>query len=286
MAFRKRYTKRVYKGSRTLKKRNIFKNTSSKSQAKQIYKLNKKVNYIQKTTAPEIQQLQDNLRVVSFTDGNSRPILHYNDSMTLYKDFLLNNQRTRYIDMCGDMLRVRYLYLYGLFGVYADTSLEGDWASQPLIREHTKQPFTAYLRLIVCKLKKSVQSVPLKITQDPDELIATGSNYWGIKPINGPLITNLGSQLTVLKDKVIKVNNTNPMKLFKIKLSPKQLGYTYRKPPTGSAGATVGENEIVIYYEYVCPNVLQHVDTGGNKINVGPNARFTLNVNYGYIDQN
>ena len=59
MVYKKRYykKKRYYSKKRTLKKSTIFGKKSAKSQAKQIYALNKKVNAIQKYTKPEIQTL-------------------------------------------------------------------------------------------------------------------------------------------------------------------------------------------------------------------------------------
>lgn len=283
--YKPRYAKKKYY-KKTLSKSNIFKNKSAKSQAGQIYSINKRIKYIQKVTAPEIQRIQDNLINRDFTDVNHYPITHYNSAISIYKDYLLNAERDRHINMEGNILRARYLQLYGFFGCYSDQSLTGDWVPNPNYQLTARQPFTAYLRIIVCKLKKSCQAVPQAITQAPDEVIPENASYWDVKPISGPLITDLTSQLVVLKDKIIKVNPNNPMRMYKMRFTPKQLGYTYRRPPEGAQPTTVGSNELIIYYQYVCPNVLQYMNQEQQLVRVGPVCRFTMNINYGYVDQN
>lgn len=292
MAFRKKYTKRVYKGTRTLKKSNIFRHKSSSSQAKQIYKLNKKVNYIQKATAPEISRFQGNVFNERLVDtSTSEAITNKNGVIPLYKDLLFDNQNVNHITLKGEMLRVRYMYLYGLFETTGSSMLGEEIlpGTQRTTMQYMSVPWTAYLRIIVCRLKKSTQTVPTKITQAPDQSYSGSNNRnrYDVKPIIGPLVENISSQLSVIKDKVIKINNNNPSKMYKIKLSPKQLGYIYRKPPEGSVSETVGQNEILIYYQYVCPHLLRYVnmDTSIDK-NLSPTCQFTMNINYGYIDQN
>ena len=242
--------RKVYKRKRgvkkTLTKRNIFGHKSAKSQAKQIYRLNKKINYIQKTTAPEICRYQNEVFLENMTDYNNA-LVHKNGVKSLFKDVMLNTSLDRHIEMNGDMLRMRYLELYGYFGTTnahdITTDMWGGSTPTPVYVTDT-HPWTAYLRIIVCKLKKSVQSVPLKITQEPDHNYGTGNiNNYDVKPIIGPLINDLSSQLTVIKDKVIKIDNRNPNKLYKIKLYPKRLGYIYRNPPAGSNASTVGQND-------------------------------------------
>lgn len=291
MAFRRKYTKRVYKGSRILKKRNIFKNTSSKSQAKQIYKLNKKVNYIQKTTAPEIQKFQANVFNVPLMAGIDDAITNKNGVLPIFKDLLLNNTNPNFITIKGEMLRSRYMYLYGLFQATSINDLTADYLaglahSDPVYRS-IYVPWTAYLRIIVCRLKKSTQLIPTKITQAPDQNYNDNGVNYDVKPIIGPLIENVSSQLSIIKDKVIKIDNTKPQKMYKIKLNPKQLGYIYRKAPEGSVSGTAGQNEIIVYYQYVCPKLLQYVNTGLTlDKKMSPLCHFTMNINYGYIDQN
>lgn len=280
---RKKYTRKYTK---TLKKSNIFKNKSAKSQAKQIYKLNKKVNHIQKLTAPEIQRLQDNIYNINFVDGGGNILVHSNDAVPLFKNYLLDTTKTKHIDLKGCMLRFRYLEIYGLFGCFNDTSLEGDWTISTSKRLIERQPFTAYMRIIIARVKNSTQLVPPKITQAPDQTF-NNVNIYDIKPIYGPLIDDVTSNLEIIKNKVIKVNTSNPMKAYKIRLSPKKLGYIYRESADGITLDSVGKNEIVIYTQYVCPNVLRFESPQTQTYkNVGPVCRLTMNYNFGYIDQN
>lgn len=284
MAFKKKYFKKWYKKGYPLKKSNIFSKKSAKSQAKQIYALNKKVNKIQKLNAPEIQTVQDNIYDENFT-YQLQPITNKDNATVLYKDFLLNTNKACHIDMKGDMLRPRYLNLYGMFGVINDSSLEGDWTVAQTKRLLERQPFTAYLRIIVCRLKSSTQYIPGKITQAPDQNFSA-DNVYDIKPIYGPLVSDVTANLDIIKNKVIKVNVNNPMKLYKIKISAKKLGYIYRKSTTGMLLDTVGQNEIAIYYQYVCPNVLRYYNTStSTDYKVGPICRFTMSYNFGYIDE-
>ena len=183
MGYNKRYRRyRRYKKNYTLKKSNIFRKKSAKSQAKQIYSLNRKINKIEKLTAPEIQIIQDNIYDTIFL-SNDQPITNKNDALVLYKDFLLNTTKECHIDMNNDIIRPRFLTLYGMFGVMNDSSLEGDWNIAQTKKLLERQPFSAYLRIIVCRLKSSTQMIPGKITQAPDQQF-TFSNLYDIITIS------------------------------------------------------------------------------------------------------
>lgn len=279
--------KKYYKNRKfKFTKSKLYKYRSSKNQANQIYKLNKKVNLIEKKTAPEIQRIQDNIYDTVFVTNNE-PMTNYDNAKSMYKDFLINNTKASFIAMKGDILRPRFLNLYGYFGTVLNPEISGQWATENSKTASDKQLFAAYMRIIVCKLKKSTQLVPSKITQGPDQVISN-SNFYDVKPIYGPLKDNITSNMTVIKNKVIKITNSNPSKLYKIRLSAKKLGYIYRKSADGVAGGayTSGENEIVVYIQYVCPNLLRYQNTGGVNVNVGPSVRFTMSYDFGCVDQN
>lgn len=277
---KKSYYKKKYK--KTLKKSNIFGNKSAKGQAKQIYALSKKIRRIQKETSPELQILQNNILHWEFKTGD-QPYNSYANSLVIYRDQLLNSTRDHYIEMKGSILRPRFLNLYGLFGIYNDTTICGDWNISSGKTLEERQPMTAYMRIVVCRIKKGGDKLPLRVTQDTETDYTSQPMFTDVKPICGPLIHDLTSQLTVLKDKVIKVNTNNPMKMWKIRLSARKLGYIYRKAAHSQA---VGENEIAIYYHYICPNMLRYYDTTTQSSYViGPHARFTMNYNFGYVDE-
>lgn len=278
---KKYYKKKYYK--KTLSKGNIYGKKSAKSQAKQIYALNKKINRIYKETAPEVQICSDNVYAATFTDSQTGDALQQvNFHHQLFENFVLNPSKQYHVDLQGDIMRLRFLNLYGYFGVVNDSSLDGDWAFNTSKRLIEHQPFTAYMRIIVCRMKKGGGRLPGRITQDPN--YTQTDTFYDIKPIYGPLIEGVTSQLDIIKNKVIKVNVNNPFKAFKIHLSAKKLGYVYKKPVGAQAD---GENELAIYYQFLCPYRLKYYNTGtGATCYVGPHCRFTMNYTLGYVDQN
>ena len=58
MAYGRRYRKRYYRRRRTLSNYNIAVKTSAKAQARQIYAMKRRINYIQRLTKPEIRVKQ------------------------------------------------------------------------------------------------------------------------------------------------------------------------------------------------------------------------------------
>lgn len=68
----RRYAKRYYKKKSTFSKYNTYKNRSAKSQAYQIYQLNKKVNRIEAKTRPEFKtgRKDEFLTLNSYFTGN------------------------------------------------------------------------------------------------------------------------------------------------------------------------------------------------------------------------
>lgn len=271
----KKYYKKSYK--KTLKKGNIFRNKSAKGQAKQIYALNKKINYIQKTTKPEMCISNNNIFYKRFVDNDSHPSSEVSERCFIYKDNVLPH-----ITLNGDMLRPKFLKLFGMFGIYNDTTIEGDWATASNRKIIERQPMSAYIRIIVCRLKQSgVQNPPGMITQlNPND--ANNSTMRDLYPINGPLIEDVTSALDILKSKVIKVDNNKNVRSWSIKLNSKKLGYIYKKPFQGSVNP-LGQNELVVYYHFVQPATLRYMNQSTN-ISIGPQCFFTMNYNIGYYD--
>lgn len=289
-------SKKNYKKRGKLTKGKIFGNKSAKSQAKQIYALNKKVNYIQKTTKPELKIHTRNLYYKRFIDTNSRPVITDNSRTFLYSGHALNSEvegvpdedaGTGCIKMHGELMRIKHIKFFGQFGVYNDSTLCGDWALSPSKQLIERQPFTAYIRIVVCRLKKGGGRTPDTIMQqNPHEGDLSGTAYDCSYPVLGPLVQNITSQYDVLKSKVVKVDVTKPMKLFKFKLSTKKLGYTYRRPVDETNVNAAGQNEIAIYYQYVCPSLLRYITSGTDYVNIGPQVLFSMNYSIAYVDQN
>lgn len=288
MAYNYRYRKFPRKYKKTLKKSNIFSRRSPKAQAKQIYSLNKKVNYIQRTTKPELQVKNGNIMYQRFLN-NGQPEIFHHQRWFLYEDVIMNanTPATSRINLQGSMMRVKSIKLFGQFGVYNDTSLSGPWAVQTSKNLIENDPSTAYLRIVVCRMKKGGGKTPTDIFyENPNENALGGTAYDCSYVINGPLQKGVSAQLDIIKDKKIKVDISHPYKLYSMKLSAKKLGYIYRKPVDTSPAATSGENELIIYTYYCCPALLNYQSPQGVTTSVGPQCYATMNYNICYTDQN
>ena len=275
-----RFRKKGYKKN-VLRKGNIFKNKSSRSQARQIYALNKKVNYIQKTTKPEMCLSNSSIVYHRFTSSNM-PVNEYHDKFYLYRDNILPN-----ITINGDMFRVKFIKLFGMFGIYNDTTLEGEWSVSTSKNLVERQPMSAYIRIVVCRLKQAgmsysdvIQRITTPNPRSDDNDLSTMRDLY---PINGPLIEDITSNYKILKNKVIKVSNNNAIKSWSIKLSSKQLGWYYKKSVSGPT--TFGQNEIIVYWQYVQPATLRYENpTSQISRSIGPQGFFTCNHNNQYYN--
>ena len=274
MPYKKSYSKRrYYKNKRTLKKSNIFKYKSSKSQAKQIYALNKKVNYIKKHMTPETKTHEQLLFRRIFTANgtlDSDSLRSYDDKVILYKERLFKNfDGTDGYALQGNILRP---YNFTITGVFSNKcySYVQDYN---LTSVSQSVPMTGYLKIIVCRLLKGdMGSLPAKLTKpwDPEGTDA------GL--VNGPLVDRISGSLKIVKTKLIKVNEKNPAKCFKITI--KNPG-TYKK--TLSTAATYNMNEYVIYYQYFCPDLLTSND-GAVVHNLAPIHALTCSVKFAFVD--
>lgn len=286
----RKYRRFPRKYKKTLKKSNIFSKKSAKSQAKQIYALNKKVNYIQKTTKPELQIRNYNIWYKRFLDANSRPKLFESARLFFYEERAMSENTPLYnrIVLQGSMMRVKFIKFFGQFGVYNDTSISGQWnqAADKTLSEN--DPSTAYLRIIVCRMKKGGGRTPEDILyENPNEGVAGETAYDCSYVINGPLQRDVSGQLDIIKDKKVAVNISHPLRQFTFKLNAKKLGYIYRKHAESSPEVASGENELLIFYYFCCPALLKYTNVGtGTTIPIGPQCYFSLNYNIGYIDQN
>ena len=248
--------KRFYK--KTLRKSNIFSKRSSRSQARQIYALNKKVNYIQRTQKPELQTRDYNIWYKRFLDDNNQPKSLEVGRSFFYESVALNpaTPEPNRIILNGNLMRVKFIKFFGQFGIYNDTSLEGDWAVAPTKRLFENDPSTAYLRIVVCRMKKGGGRTPHDIyNENPNENAIGATAYDASYSMIGPLVKDITSQFDVIKSKVIKVDVSKPFKMFSFKLNAKKLGYVYRRPVDVNAS---GQNELLIYYCYTCPALLNY----------------------------
>lgn len=277
MPYKKYYRKR-YRNK--LSKRNIFSKKSAKNQAKQIYYLNKKINYIRKTTAPETQTFTTNI-VNWVNDVNPNIVSEYNQRIALYEEKLINTDLlTDRIDMKGDLLRVKNITFYGSFTLSPNRTVNYDdvGISQNI---SLTSPQTVYMRILICKLVQGGGRVPARITQD-GPAIGTSGAYKDITPIFGPLVSGLGGQMTVIKQKIIKVNNNNPFKSFKFTLKNKSVG-NFKKLENWPTA--FGMNELLIYVQYLNPASIQKVVGGGTTSIISPGCVFSMNCKISYVDE-
>lgn len=277
--YNKKYNKKV------LKKNNIFGRTKPKQQARQIYALKKRINYYSKLNKPEIKTHSAKL----FNWLINMP-LAYNEShgVTAFyeRSFIANTHNedpdNAYV-MKGDLIRVQNINIYGQFGFGPNVVpyIEDDEHS---LNYSAFNDLTAYVRIIVARLPYGGGRDPIRITQDGPQIGESGA-YTDLTPINGPLRSGIGKQMKIIYQRVIKIDVKNKCKMYKISLSNKQIG-NYKK--LSNWPDSYGMNELLIYYQYVAPSVLQHrYNSGGQVVEdlVSPNVFFTMNYKVAYIDE-
>ena len=268
---RKNYKKK------SLSKSNIFGKKSAKNQAKQIYALNKKVNYIQKTTSPETKTYSQVLTYFDTYDAaHSTLLTEYHRRYNLYADRILNTGMSKYLKIDGDLLRVKNIYLYGYFGLkdYGEKVVEG--AVLP-------PPKDAYLKITVCRVIKSGTNYPDRLYPPLENLGNSVAYSEGIpiSQINGPMIDGTTAQLQVLKKKVIKVSPAKTSRMFKIKLfNSKKCNLNYRIAQFGA----FNQGEIMIYMDYISPVTLYNTTDPQVPVAISPRCVCQINYKLVYSD--
>lgn len=280
MAFKKFYKKYkknggYYKYRSKLSKSNIFGKKSAKSQAKQIYALNKKVNKIERSTRPETRIYTGKVynKILTTTGAyGGYGLKEWHGYTFLYNTSLFGDSAEGYADyvMEGNNIRMHDITLYGYFGNKNHVAQIGSTLYESI-------PMTGYLKIIVVRLSRGEQQgLPTKIckpfdfNENPD-----------LGLINGPLVPNISSTVDILKTKVIKVNNTRQDKFFKIKIKNPGI---YRKAPS-SGGDNNRQNEIVVYFQYYCPDQL-FADGYTGEQPVAPIQRFECYAKFAFVDDN
>lgn len=199
--FRKRYSKR--RGKRTLSSYQIATKTNAKAQSRQIYALNRKVNYIQRMTRPEtiIQQrlaypsLESTTPAISFSES-ARGI-----APVYWRDELQSDVQSAIIPIIGTKLpatttknRFARLHTCSLYG-----NLQYNTPST------TVRPFT--LRVVIVQTRatrgESIQAADIfsnVSTADESRVVS----------VFGPLQTGLARTAKVLSDKRYNLSFQRP----------------------------------------------------------------------------
>lgn len=272
---------RKYKGKKkTLTKSNIFGKKSAKSQAKQIYALNKKVNYIQKTTAPETKTFTNVL--FYFDNWNGSQLLdEYHHRYDLYKERVLNHTFKKYLEVDGDLLRVKNIYLYGYFGLKS-----WDYLTDTDPQVNLNVPKDAYLKVTVARVIKGSNNFPNSLYSSLPNISSDGTNIGleegvPISYINGPMKDGITSQLQILKKKVIHITPAKTSKMMKIKLfNSKKCNLNYR---IGAGSPNDNQGEIFIYVDFISPVSLYRTDVTPNRM-VAPRVVAQFNYKLVYSD--
>ena len=183
MAFRKQY-KRFYKKKAKFSKNNLYRNRSSKKQALQIYRLNRKINYIEKKTKPEISEGIFSTTLSSeFLEKNSAQLQETTD---LFKTLKTN--------MKGELVRLQNIRIYGGF-----TSNLNEYPKDFTI-------LSSYIRLIVLQNKTENQTFP------GEPLLSRAST--GLSCIRSPYMSGFSQTCRILYDRVYKIDHDTPEKTF------------------------------------------------------------------------
>lgn len=266
--------KKSYKKKKALSKSNIFGKKSAKSQAKQIYALNKKVNYIQKTTSPETKTHKGVLFYFDSYDSSQGKLLSdYHRRFDLYRERVLNGNFSKYLSIDGDLLRVKNIYLYGYVGLKDWTFYTND--SNP---REMNIPKDAFFKITVCRVIKGGSNYPNRLYEPLENYgtqVATSETI-PISYINGPMIDGVTSQLQILKKKVIHITPAKTSKMMKIKLfNSKKCNLNYRISPYGN----YSEGEIMIFVDYISPVSLIE-SPGDNMVAPRISAQFNYKIVY------
>lgn len=267
---KRRYTKKYYKRSSPLKKKNIYKNTTAKSQATQIYRLNRKINSVYKNIAPEMIIKECGLINKRFDDGvlhAESPLQEWHYQHYLYEEKLLGATSEAPpkgpgcgYEIKGKMLRCRNITLRGTFQICNNYNSYGE--GRP-----------CYLKIIICRCKESNQGrFPGQITKP----YITGQNDMGL--INGSLVEGISAGLQFVKTLVLKIDKDEPAKNFKIDI--KNPGVYREGPYTGNAKPCF-KNEYIVYYQYLCPYLLLN---GGDQGPLGPFCSLQSSVKFAFTD--
>ena len=210
---KKRYynKKRGYK-KKTFSRFNTYKHRSSKAQAYQIYKLNKKVNRINKNNAPDIHNwTTDKLGIIQThkEELETYEFRFMGDSTYGYIDGVLDYDQRQTFPIVDNEFKIRRIKVWGTFTKFHVVNLVGDVSQD-------KFGFNGplYYRLVILQSKGS--NLPdvnnyLCVTDDTEET-----------SISSPVQKGVNKEAYILYDKVGKITSLDAFtRSFKISFVPK-----------------------------------------------------------------
>lgn len=211
MAYRRRRyfrRRRVYRGRRryAISRYNTFRYRSAKAQANQIYRINKKINTIQKMQKPEIKTWLQNY---TFNVGD---YCNYSfGSLTKGQNFIFD----------GRICRMQNINAW--FILYMDPGMVG--LAPDMVN------YTATARVIVYQLKEAttnIISTPSEIfnitgSEESSNVRSVRKQAW-MRAIYGPLHEGISSRVKILRDFKITLGPTHHRSAKAVKLKNKQIG--------------------------------------------------------------
>lgn len=204
MAYR-RYKKRFYKryGRKSFSRYSTYKNRSAKAQASQIYRLNRRINHIEKNTKPEILTYDNNDYTNIFDYSDLAPKTWKNLDKFFVTDSNFNNNK-----VVNKSCRIRKVIIYGTMSRDVDTDI--------LDSSLSRDP-SSFIRMLVLQ-HKDTSKIPAS-NDAVNALYFTGSD--GLLDYNAPLKTGASTHDRILKYKKFKITSYTPnMITFKFTVRP------------------------------------------------------------------
>ena len=209
----RRYKKRFYKryGSRkrrtTFSRYSTYRYRSSKAQANQIYRLNRRINKIEKSTKPEILTYDTNNYKTIFSYSDSTPGKWTSLPKFFATDTVFNNAK-----VLNKSCRIRKVIFYGTLS--RDTNFdEFDLERDP----------SSYLRMLVLQHRDNSKIEENNTTLTDQYFIQDN----GILDYDAPLVSGASTHDRILKYKKFKITSFNPNIInFKFSVYPYYNVYT------------------------------------------------------------
>lgn len=223
---RKRYSRKIRRGRRTLSTRNIYANRGSRSQASQIAALRKRINNVYKATKPETKV---------WTSNNSTTNTFTNEALA--NTYILNYVTPQKLSQgvaegyfVGDAYRLKSCVCYGTIEYFNSLG-------QTM---HNSEPLGGFIRFIYFQLK---QQNTQPIYQEILAIASTGTDY-ELNTVK-PLANGVTSQYRILGDYRYRLTPFNSHIQFRHRM-PIKWKNSLCRVPTGAVVNEVSQNDILV----------------------------------------
>lgn len=307
----KKYKKKGFykKGKKALKKSNIFSKKSAKSQAYQIYQLNKKVNRIQKIYRPEIKSeiLINQHRYLDFSafgDTKKDNVYYQSAIINDWRYFKATSSAQPEVgqyekfEFNGSMIRFKNILLRMWFRMNSGANAEQYYyqSEEPINPDYTvmkinKTPVSeqdyVYIRIIIAQLKNTIQNSQDTTSILNDYSIGNQEDRM-VYRMKGPYRKGTYKNYRVLRDKTIKMQYWNTQGRF-VTFNLKRLR-NYQKLQQVQGGDSIGSGDIIVAISAWAPNrgfsKYQLEKTGQPTLSDGlPNVHMNMQASIYYIDE-